>query len=310
MPATGNYVKMAASSIASSGAGAVTCAPIAGIAAIEHLIASGGIWAAGTYQVSYSLVDTVNGQMEAGIGSYVTSTGVLTRTLPQHTFTGTTYDATGPSALTFNQATTFVYIAPLANISPLSIPGFANNAGGLGASTAHGIFPLNLSRTSAGTFAVTIDREYYAPILWPGGSQIDQLSTRSSTATTGNMKHAWYELKHDGTPGSKIKDFGAVAVGGSGVNSALAVSNFNPPAGWYAAGFIFDAAVSIWGLRLALWSTPFGADSTGVPIAGYTRSGSYATGLPDPAATSSPTAVTSALATDLSLPLCSYRMAA
>lgn len=293
----------------STGTGALTLVAVSGYPTFDQLLASGALWAAGTYQVWYDIIDETNGLFEAGIGSYVTSTKVLTRTLPQHTYTGTTYDATSPSALNFASNTNVVVMmSPLSTMGGgLAFPGTGNVSGAMGGSTAGGI-ASSVARGNA-SIVVTADREYYIPFLWLGSNQIDQVATRTITAaTTGNMKSAWYEMLASGAPGAKLKDFGAGAIGGAGVNFALAVTNFAPPPGWYFYACVFDAAVQPVNIRSAI-PPPLGCDATINPLASYFRTGSYSTGLPDPGSVASPTAQQLLWATDVNVPFLSFRMA-
>lgn len=312
MAAILNYIEASIATVTPGSPDTFTLADISGSPNFnDHPLMSG------TRNVRYTAVEyassarTAISKVQSGIGSLNLSTMVLTQTLIQETWNGTTFDNTAPAELTFtaDTDTTRVYCTLLAQDFMRSVPGTANISGALGGSTSFGIVPMNIGNGS-GTFAAVADREYYRAILWAGQCPIDQATIRTGSVTTGNCKLGWYECGPDGLPGALLKDFGAFAggVGGSGVNSTQAVSSFCPPPGWYWELSIFDAAVSPQNITPSFAMTPAGQTSTGIPIAGYTRTGSYATGLPASGATSSPSAVVTGA--NISLPSFSYRMAA
>lgn len=272
--------------------------------------------ASGTRVVRYTAIEYTSStratisKIQSGIGSLDLSTMILTQTLIQETWNGTAYDNTAPAELTFTAGTdtTRVFCTPLVQDFMRTPPGTCNISGALGATTDYGIFPMNGGQSTGTVSTMTADVESWKAILWGGQNQIDQISIRSGT-TGGNMKSAWYEMQTDGLPGLLLKDFGIMSIA-TNANNVLAVSGFHPPPGWYWQATVFDAAVNVRGsLGSSSWGCPAGVDSTGAVIVGYTRTGSYSTGLPSTGATSSPTAVTSAVLNN-ALPAISYRMAA
>jgi hypothetical protein len=248
-------------------------------------------------------------QAQGGIGSIDLATKIITQTLIEWTWSGTVYDNTAPAELTFTAGadTTRIYCAPVAEHALPTMPGTGNITGDIGAATAFGAWPLNINK-GTGTLTATIDLEYWTIIYWHGSRQIDQATLRTGSVTTGNCKMGWYQCGPNGLPGQRIKDFGAFAVGGSGTNSTVAVSGFCPPPGWYWQAAIFDAGVAPLNTTTLLFGSPAGTTSASNAIGGYTRAGSYATGLPASGAVSSPTAISAG--TNMGLPCFSYRMAA
>lgn len=298
-----DFVKMTSTT---TGTGALTL--VAASAPYQSLAtALTAAWGTGTFECAYTVEEASTGKFESGIGSFVTSTLVLTRTLVQQSFDGSALDYTAPAAINFASGALTVYISDAIGNQPWVYPGTGNNAAVMGASTTMGLVPFN-KRTGGSTLTAVVSTEYYSAILWSGTHQIDQVTHRTGTSTTGNCKLAWYEMKQSGIPGAKVFNFGAFAVGGSGTNSVLAVTGFNPPPGWYVEASIFDATVASQNSAFTI-QTPFGQTTGGVEIVGYTRSGTYASGLADPASTASPTALTG-VASSVALPLFSYRMAA
>lgn len=266
-------------------------------------------WSAGTYEVAYTVEEPSTGKWENGIGSYVTSTKVLTRTLPSATYDGTTLTYAGPTAINFASGSVNVYISDTSDSNPLVFPGTANNAGNLTAITTY--CPSQWTPCgSSSSSALVAGTEYYIATYFNGNHQIDQVSFTSGSATTGNCKSSLYEMKQSGILGAKIFNFTTAAVGGSGVITSTAVTGLAPPPGWYGYGMIFDQAVTLNNCVCTL-PTPFGQTSISAYIFGYTRTGAYASGLPDPAGTSSATAKTGAPnGTINGLPYMNFRMKA
>lgn len=294
-----------------TGTGALTLAA-ASAPYVEIGTSLSAAWGTGTYEVAYIILENSTGKWERGIGSYVTSTKVLTRTLVSASFDASTLDFTAPANINFASGAVDVYISDSINTNPLVIPGTGNISSALGASNVFGVGMIWPYPASGGSPAVTANEEYYGPMLWGGAHQIDQVTFRSNSATTGNMKAAIYELKQSGLPGAKIKDITTgTAVGGSATNTTIAVTGLNLPPGWYAYGCIFDAAITPGVGCHMLCGSPFGMSSTGFNVAAYHRAGSYASGMPDPAGTSSPTAFTQgAPNTSNSMIYLSFRQAA
>lgn len=306
-----NYIEASISTVTAATPDTFTLAAITGSPNFDKIP---GI--TGTRIVRYTAIQYTDStratisKIQSGIGSLVISTLVLTQTLIQETWDGTTFDNTAPAELTFTAGadTTRVHISPMVQDFVRSYPGTAVIDGSMGSSTSFGVWPLNAPR-GASTFAAVAGTEYYKPILWAGQSQIDQATVRTGGATAGNCKLGWYEMGPDGKPGALLKDFGAFAIS-AGANNVVAVTGFNPPPGWYWELHIFDAAITVLQTTMALLG-PCGVTSGGSTIFGYTRAGDYATGLPATGSVVSPTAIVGTpLSTACNLPATSYRMAA
>lgn len=300
----GNWCKMTTSS---TGTGTLTLAAVTGYPSINHI--ASGIYnlSSGTINVQYVIADTVSSnQYEAGIGSYDLSTSVLTRTLPQRTYTGTTYDATAPTALNFATAANMsIMLSPIVERLGLCIPG-APNTSILGASSSTNFHPMNML-TGGSLTAMTADREYYQAIYWHGTQQITSAGVYASAAS-GSCKIAWFEFSSSGTIGTKILSDVTITLA-SGISMA-SVSNFCPPPGWYIQGILPSSTTSLSTMIYLGIPTPFGSETFGKPILGYYRAGSYASGLSGATTSTTALAPGSMAGSSTSHPTAFYKLAA
>jgi hypothetical protein len=258
------------------GTGALTLSDVSNRPNFDDVFGSSG-----TRLVSYAINEDANGKYEWGIGTLTLSTLSLARTKIKATFTGGTYDNTNPSAVSFGTSGVTIWCAPLADDFVPSIPfvTVASPADDMGIPSAHLWVNSNL--------AVTLNLEYYVPFLWLGQGDVVQAAIRVTTGVaSSNGKVALYEMLSTGLPGVQLADFGVLSTVTSASNVATTASPLplNLPVGWYYAGFVFSHGPSIRGHTGNGTATPAGT-SAGNPITGFTKAGSYASGLPGPAST-------------------------
>lgn len=284
-----DYLEMTTTSIAgTSGDGDVTCAQITNMPTFTIVFGS-----AATI-VRYVIEDTVNKKFETGIGSV--SSNVLTRTAPRITWDGTTLDDTSPSALQFGSSPTSGNIkirlsATVANVGFVGLPGRQTTISG-DANWRDYDFSATVRYTgSTNNLVLTADREYYQ--LWRqtyqgrlNGMQLNIVATPGTSA----MKVALYSIGSNGLPSQKLLDFNSLTTTTTGIKTDTATGTWSPAGeflmspGWYALGFITNAAITINGNGSAT-----SAESTQMPygrknVYGSSSlvyvTGSYSTGLP------------------------------
>lgn len=280
-----DFVEMTTTSIAASGAGAVTCTQIANTPTFTIALGS----AAAT--IRYVIEDTVNKKWEVGIGSVAAN--VLTRTRPQVTWDGTTLDDSTPTALTFTGSPTSgdikIRLAPTAESSPASMPALQTVITG---DSTWGSYPWSRIEYQGGngaTLTLTADRECYLAYHLPHAGLLTGAQFKVDTAVaSSNLKWALYAIGYDGMPGQKIVDFVTTATTTTGVKTDTATGSWTPAQpvwltpGWYSIGFISGHAIGIacGGSDSIIQMSPWGRkDAYGYPSYIYVA-GSYSTGLP------------------------------
>jgi hypothetical protein len=236
---------------ATGGTGALTCSAQTGYPAISEAFT-------GTRLVDYTIAEytssakTQLSKAEAGVGSYVTSTEVLTRTKILSTWDGTTYlpnpgSATAPTALNFGttSANVDIMVAPTSMSGVLGLP-FTFEAT-TSVSDGLGSPPLNFS-SSGSTPTITSGHAIYWPILLAHTSPISQFTLRTTGTLTGGaptFDHAIYEVGSNGKPGKRLINFTQLtAIGTTNTNytsAAIATPVMLQP-GWYYAGGLYLAA--------------------------------------------------------------------
>lgn len=282
-----DYVEMTTTSIAgTSGDGAVTCTQITNTPTFTLALGSQNT------TVRYVIEDTVNKKFEQGIGAVASN--VLTRTRPQVTWDGSTWDDSTPSPLQFGSTPTSgdvkIRMAATVEDRMAALPG--QNVTVTGDANWRDYPITNNCVCSSGGFgnALTAAREYYTAYCLYGSGLLVGAQFEVTTAASGtSMKWALYPIGHDGLPGAKIVDFVTTSVGSTGLKTDTATGSWSPagpvwlPAGWYAIGFLPESTPSIRGMSTPdgkISRTPFGRQS------GYGCSntvyiaGNYTTGLP------------------------------
>jgi hypothetical protein len=281
-----DYVEMTTTSIAGSGAGAVTCTQITNLPTFTLVFGSQNT------TCRYVIEDTVNKKFETGIGAVAAN--VLTRTKPQITWDGTTWSALNPSALTFTGSPTSgdikIRLSATAETSVGAMPMLQSTVAGDSIWRDYPVSHNNPFSNGGSGVALTADREYYSPyyIQTPGVLTAAQFEVITSVASS-NLKWALYACGSDGLPGAKVVDFVTTSTASTGVKTDTATASWTPAGkvhlapGWYYIGFISGHAIS---LRFAsggngvVQTNPLGRkDGYGYGSNIYVA-GSYTTGLP------------------------------
>lgn len=283
-----NFIEETTTSIAgTNGDGAVTLAQLTGRPSFSS--------AFGTQNttVRYVIEDTVNNKYETGVG-YVSS-NVLTRTLPQITWDGTTWDDSTPSPIAFGSSPTSgnirIRMSALAETSAPALPGHnsvvAGDSNWRDYPISNGAF---WSNNGAG-FTLTADRENYTVYRLDIGGLLTgaQFEVTTQVAST-NLKWALYSCGSNGMPDAKIVDFVTTSTASTGIKTDTATGSWSPAGpvkltpGWYYVGYINSGAPALRGQATTSSGgqgrTPIGRQG------GYGHgntvyvAGNYTTGLP------------------------------
>ncbi len=231
---------------ATGGAGALTCAAVAGWPGWANVIA-------GPRRVSYTILQFADTglqtpvQMETGIGNFDPVAGILTRTTVQRTWDGAAYlpregVATQPTALAFGADATKVRISctPTVDLMP-ALPYVGASVGG---GDGYGSLPANVTNALVGSYQLGSGTIEYNPIYLAHRGPFSTATLRvgdgggTYTGGTQSLTAAIYEVGADGLPGRKLIDFGAIG-GAAPFAAAAFVSNTPLPVpvdlepGWY-----------------------------------------------------------------------------
>jgi hypothetical protein len=241
-----NFIEETTTSIAgTSGNGAVTLTQVTGKPRFSSA------YGTAARVVRYVVEDTANHYYEAGIGSVASN--VLTRTSPQVTWNGTTYNqASAATPLAFGSAPTagniLVRIAATAESIGIVMPGRNSTISG---DADYRDYPISAHIASANGGGAgqntTAGTEYYSMYRLENGGALSgfQLPVNGVTGTA-NVKAALYDIGANGLPKQKIVDFNTFVVTTSGSKTDTAVSTWTPVGplwlnpGWYAIGIISD----------------------------------------------------------------------
>lgn len=280
-----NFVEETTTSIAgTSGDGAVTLTQITSTPRFSTALGSGDV------VVRYTIEDTVSKKFETGVG--IISANVLTRTDPQVTWDGTTWDDTSPSPLQFGATPTSgdvrIRLAPTAEGVFAEVPRQST----LGSDTwvryrksAH-----MQNHANGQEHVLTADVEYYNLYRLDNAGQLDGFRIESTTGQAGgNVKAALYSLGATGLPTRKIVQFNTISVATSGVKSDTTTSTWSPAGpimltpSWYAIGLISNVGLKIRALNFGqrgYYGTPFGRHGYYGEASALSVAGSYASGMP------------------------------
>lgn len=282
-----DFIEETTTSIAGTGGdGAVTLTQITGRPRFSS--------AFGTQNTTcrYTIEDTVNNHYETGIGHV--SSNVLTRTRPQITWDGSTWDDSTPSPLAFGSSPTSgnirVRMSAMAETFEGAIPG--HNSVVAGDATWRD-YPISnhMAWDNDGTTAtLTANREQYwlYYLSCPGllnGAQFEVISSSASDS----LKWALYSCGHNGMPAAKIVDFVTTSVASTGVKTDTATGSWSPAGPvWLTGGWYFVGAISAGAPGLRGFS-PFSFNGRRNPLGRFNGygwgnsvyiAGSYSTGLP------------------------------
>lgn len=283
-----NFVEETTTSIAGTGGnGAVTLTAVTGRPRFSTVFGTQAT------TIRYVIEDTTSGKFETGVG--VVSANVLTRTRPQVTWDGTTYDDSTPSPLAFGSTPASgnvrVRMAATAESQAPVFGGVQSVASG----DSWKDYPFSshfIQNNGNGNAldAVVADREYYLPHRFEQAGLITGIQAEVTAAiAASNYKLALYSCGHDGLPSRKIVDFATQSGATTGVKADTATGSWSPAQpvwitpGWYYVGFIASAAITMRGTgssSINNMPSPLGRkDGYGYGSKLYIA-GSYASGLP------------------------------
>lgn len=281
-----NYVEETTTSIAgTSGDGAIT------LTSITNTPRFSTVFGTQATTIRYVIEDTVNKKFETGVGSVASN--VLTRTLPQVTWDGTTYDDSTPAAVQFGSSPASgnikIRMGATAESQGVVMAGRNNTVAG---DTNWRDYPITsnvvwFGNGTSGT--LTAGTEYYTcyELLTSGRLTGVQINVTTAVALAG-VKLSLYSCSQTGLPGAKLLDFNNLSGATTGYKADTTTGTWSPAgpmyltAGWYYVGFIVDQAIAVSG------SSGNGAAHRS-PICrqggyGYSNTvsvaGNYATGLP------------------------------
>ena len=257
----------------------------------------------GTRFVKYVIVEWTStakiqpSMRECGIGSVVTSTGVLTRTKVQSTWDATNYypnpgSSTAPTALNFgtNSALIDIMISECSMNEAIAVPFVASSL----ASVVTGLGLAQANVVGSGTQALVHQQISMFPILWLGGGRVSQFSIFTTTTLTGGsptLDCAIYEVGSNALPGKRLVNFNQLS--GIGTTNtpytSSAIATPQPlPVGWYWAEILW-----LNGGASGTCTLRGGIPIAAMPNGGYTTNASWfssigvgsKTTLDDPSAT-------------------------
>jgi hypothetical protein len=282
-----NYVEETTTSIAGAGGiGAVTLTAISGLPRFSSAFGTQAT------TIRYVIEDTVGKRMETGIGSVASN--VLTRTRPQTTWDGTTYDDTDPSPIAFGASPTSgnikVRLAAVAESQGAAMAGRNLTIAGSG---TWGFYPLSANKRwndNGAAGVIEANTEYYSAYLTASSGRLTGIALEVMTAVAAStVKMAIYACGTNGLPAAKIADLNEFNSATTGIKTDTVVGTWSPsgtvflPIGWYYIGYITGGAVGLRGSsqsNTGSFATPIGR------VSGYGYSGtvsvagSFATGLP------------------------------
>ena len=294
-----NYVEETTTSIAgTSGDGAIT------LTAVTNVPRFSTVFGTQATTLRYVIEDTVNKKFETGIGSVASN--VLTRTKPQVTWDGTTYDDSTPAALQFGATPTSGNIKiRMSATAESQYPALTGTNSTIGAPNGYEYSGEFITNNNGANHGVTADREVYLPYLLPISGLLNGVAFNVATLQAGkNCKTALYSVGTNGLPSAKIVDFNVTSLATTGFKTDTTTGTWSTgapvylTAGWYFIGFISDAStanITGFGANQRVQRNPLGR-SDGYGYAASTwAAGNYTTGLPSTAAPTNLTGATGGL---------------
>lgn len=283
--------------------GALTLVGVTGLPGFDNFFS-------GTRLVEYSILEFTSSaqttilQAEWGIGSFVNSTKVLTRTTIEQTWNGTTLlpnwgAGTAPTAINFGTTAANIQIicAPVAASAWAEWPYTSTLGDNIGV--------CQVGASAVATDIVTIAHQtaYYIPCIFPARqAQFTKMSIRIGatgyTGGTSSVIGAIYEIGSDGRPGKRLvtwpTSFGSLAAATT-LTSAAATAFPNPGPCYAAILTQFSGGAGV--PQIAAIS-PIGPSPLGMTMSGTLYINNYATvpsvtTLDDPAVLTSVVVVSS-----------------
>lgn len=269
-------------SSATGGTGALTLQDVTGLPGYENFFS-------GTRLVEYAVLEftssaqTTLKQAEWGMGSFVASTKVLTRTTVEQSWDGTNNypnwgAGTAPSAISFGTTAANIQVicGPCANSTWLQWPYTSTLGDNIG------ICQIGASAIATDVLTVANQTAYYVPCIFPARqAQFTKMSVRVGatgyTGGTSSLIGALYEIASNGKPGKKLVDwptsFGSIAANTT-LTSAAATAFPNPGPCYAAILTQFSGGAGV--PQIAAIS-PVGPSPLGMTMSGTLYINNYAT---------------------------------
>lgn len=264
------------------GTGALTLQDVTGLPGYENFFA-------GTRLVEYTILEfttsaqTVLKQAESGIGSFVNSTKVLTRTTIEQSWDGTTLlpnwsSGTAPSAVTFGSTAANIQVicAPVVASAWAEWPYTSTLGDNIG------VCQVGVSAVATDIVTLANQQAIYVPCIFPARqAQFTKMSLRiGATGYVGGSSSiigALYEIGSNGRPGKKLVDwpttFGALAANTT-LTSAAATAFPNPGPCYAAILTQFSGGA---GAPQIAAISPIGPSPLGMTMSGTLYINNYAT---------------------------------
>jgi hypothetical protein len=283
-----DYVQETTTSIAgSSGNGAVTLTQITSVPRFST------VFGTSARAVRYVIEDTISKKMETGIGSVASNE--LTRTKPQVTWDGTTWNDQAPTAIQFGATPTsgdvVVRLAPTAEANGVTMHAIQSSittdsnwrdykvSGHLG---LHG---------TSGTPILTASREYYQCYRLDFAGLLSGMKFEVTTlVAASSMSVALYEMGTNGLPGGKIVGFNNQSTASTGFKTDTTTGTWAPAGkiwltpGWYVIGFIASHSIGVRSSNLgstqSVQPTPYGKGSNSYGFADTVYAAGSGTTMP------------------------------
>lgn len=240
---------------------------------------SGYFGATGTRVVRYQIQEGAwdgSGKYETGIGILALSTGVLTRSRPTITWTGTVLDNTTPAALSFGTTNVevllgvadgnFAFNSTLLSVDDIGMP--SDNL-------------YNLTTAAA----LGADVAIYFPFTWIGSGQVSQVGFRCTTAGTASaaVKIGFFDLEPTtAVGGAKLINPVTITVGDTTGVKTAAVSGLWLPRGSTIVLAICANEAAIAARYASITKSCFGTTATGNHVGSFFGAATYSSF--DPAA--------------------------
>lgn len=262
-----NYVEETSTSIAgTNGNGVITLTALVKTPRFSTAFGSNNT------TIRYVIEDTANKKFETGIG--VVGGNTLTRTKPQITWDGTTYDDSNPTPLQFGTTppanTIKIRLSATAESQGVLMPGrLLSSSGVTGQDASWGDYPIsnhltpwNTGGTNIGVPTYNISYSYYqlshAGLLT--GFQLDV----TSAATARVLSTGIYSIGSNGLPDQLITQFSSIDPATTGVKASTDTAN------WSSAG-------PVW-LSPGWYAIAFSINNTGVTLRGHLNAAANAFG--------------------------------
>lgn len=269
-------------STATGGTGALTLQDVTGLPGYENFFA-------GTRLVEYTVLEfttsaqTVLSKAESGIGSFVSSTKVLTRTTIEQTWNGTTLlpnwsSGTAPTAISFGSTAANIQVicAPVVASAWAEWPYTSTLGDNIG------VCQVGVSAVATDIVALANQTAYYIPCIFPARqAQFTKMSVRiGATGYVGGSSSiigAIYEIGSDGKPGKKLVDWPVTfgALGAATTLTSAAATAFPNPGPCYAA--VLTAFSGGAGVPQIAALSPIGPSPLGMTMSGSLYINNYAT---------------------------------